>query len=488
MQWWTRQQLTSRDPKRRITALGKLAEHPSSSSEALALQLVEDADPGVRLAAIEVLTQLPHDRAAVCLTKCSRHADPAIRERCLRGLASLKDPELAAPLSGFLRDSQLSVRTAAARTLEQLGWKPSNEVETALLAVANQDFSSAAQCGAVAIEPLLAVLADPGYSNRRAVVLALAEIGDVRTTKALMSATRDVDPSVRVVAFEALGDLNEPGVADTVRLGLRDTNANVRAACAESVGRLGDLGAVELLLTTVRDNHWSVRKASVEALGRLKDHRAMTALVSRLSDSDHDVRLAAADALGNLRSPGAIEALIGALIDAHAPVRRAAGNSLRRIDSHWEQSVGAQAAAPRLKGALNTNDYLVRQAAADILTRIGAAAAVDREPAALSHASLYRKQASLEVFLSCLDNPDRDLRLAAVEALGRISDPASLTALRKIAVDNEEDRWVRAAAEGVLPRLNRGSGPPTFTSLSEPDAGKIVRLALWEEEEKQRSR
>jgi hypothetical protein len=50
--------------------------------------------------------------------------------------------------------------------------------------------------------------------------------------------------------------------------------------------------------------------------------------------------------------------------------------------------------------------------------------------------------------LAALDDGDRDLRLAAVEALGRLQDPSVAAPLRARLED--EDQWVRAGAAAAL--------------------------------------
>lgn len=484
MRWWTRQQLNSPNPERRRAALERLVLRASSGLEGAALQALSDSDPLVRLGAVEALTQLTPERALVCLTKAAGHPDPILRERSVRALACFRGHSVVETLRRALRDSGDGVRTAAARALTTLGWRPESEAEQAAWAVARHDFNGAARFGASALESLLLAVADSSNADRRGAVLALAQIADTRATDAIISAARDPDPNVKVAALEALGDLEEAAAADAARAALRDGNANVRAAAAESLGRMADAGSLHPLSKAIKDVNWEVRKAAAEALGKLRDERALAPLVSGLTDSDPDVRLASVEALGRLGFEGATEPLIGSLIDEHAPVRRAADGALRRIDVRWEHSLAAQAALPRLKAALNANDYLVRQSAADVLMRIGAGTTAQPHPSALSRAAAHRRQASVEVFTACLANPDRDVRLAAVEALGRVLEPATRAALERVAGDAEEDEWVRDAARTVVPRLAAVRRHPEASPRAEPGEGKIVALSLWDREPK----
>jgi len=422
------------------------------------------------------------------LTGALGNSDPCVRERVALGLARFDKAEAAAPLRQALNDSHSAVRAAAARSLETLNWHPQNDLDEAAAAVARRDLVTAAGYGSAAVEPLLTVLRDTSYPNRSAAVTALAETGDTRATKALMEAARDADSGIRVAALEALGDLNDSLAVQALRNALRDADYHVRATAAEVVGRTLDTGAVDVLLRTLKDAHWEVRKASVEALVRLKEPRALGPLVERLKDSDHDVRLAVVEGLGQLERAESIEALTGALADEHASVRSAAENALRRTDSEWEQSASAQAAVAHLKAALKSNDYWVRQAAANTLTKIGGATLTESAPATLSHASHYRRQAAVDLFTDCLGHEDRDLRLAAVEALGCLGDPRAHVPVSAVAANTDEDQWVRAAAERALPRLVRVRPSSLLPADAGHESNKIVPVQLWREDAKQCSR
>jgi len=121
---------------------------------------------------------------------------------------------------------------------------------------------------------------------------------------------------------------------------------------------------------------------------------------------------------------------------------------------------------------------VVRQAAADVLLRLNGESALERSPAALLTSASHCRTAAVAIFVEYLQHPDRDLRLAAVEALGRIQDPAAHDGLAKVATTSTEDKWIRLAAEDSLGRLRPPEPKAVLSSDPITSLDKIVPLVL----------
>ncbi|HVR35051.1 MAG TPA: HEAT repeat domain-containing protein, partial [Methylomirabilota bacterium] len=132
--------------------------------------------------------------------------------------------------------------------------------------------------------------------------------------------------------------------------------------------------------------------------------------------------------------------------------RQAAAVALRKIDPQGTRSEAARRAVPELKTALKDKEYWVRQAAADILARINAVESAQPDLNTFSSTAQLKRQEALEVLRSVLQDPDRDLRQAAVEALGRIGDHRVGESLAAALAD--EDVWVRRASAASLTHLH----------------------------------
>src|SRR5208337_1028082 len=154
---------------------------------------------------------------------------------------------------------------------------------------------------------------------------------------------------------------------------------------------------------------------------------------------DHDVRETAALALGRIGDPRAIRPLTLTLIDDESFVRNAAYNALMDIDNSWEKSPAALGALPQIKKAMKYRGYWISQSVARLLEQDSTEAVqADAAPAALTMAERTksplktpepRPQAAFGILADLLGDRDRDLRLAAAEAFGRISDRSATSLL-----------------------------------------------------------
>jgi HEAT repeat protein len=146
-----------------------------------------------------------------------------------------------------------------------------------------------------------------------------------------------------------------------------------------------------------------------------------------------------------------VESLAVVLKDEHPSVRAVVPGVLERLDPNWERSEAARQALPRLKAALNDDDYWVRQAAAKAMQRITEMQPAEPDLEGFADPEDHKRRSAAETFLDLLGDEDRDLRQAAVEALGRIGDHRAPPLLAQSLQD--PDLWVRVAAAQALKHL-----------------------------------
>jgi HEAT repeat protein len=317
---------------------------------------------------------------------------------------------------------------------------------------AKGQFSSLVAFGEAAIPALEIVSRSPSYNMCIGAIQALGDIGGNAAFKPLLDALHSPEAAVCVAAVEALGKIGGEEVVLPLLGALRHPSGQVRVTAVEALGGLRAPAALEPLRHALADPVWEVRKTAAETLGRIIDVGALEPLAHALSDTDSDVREAAAMALGRLANRKAIAQLVMALKDSTSGVRRIAAASLSRIDGDWTSSPEAQAAFEKLKPALNDDDPEVRHFVGHLLAGVGAVVDHSTPPLmpqpAPSVARESRHKLAVSLFLAILCDPDRDLRQAAAEALGRLADRRAEGPLARALGDS--DPGVRAAAEQAL--------------------------------------
>jgi HEAT repeat protein len=183
------------------------------------------------------------------------------------------------------------------------------------------------------VDQLLALLDDPSWSIRRAVVAALAAAGDAAvgplcealrarresegriaaTIDALAALDADADPALAAMAADAeipvladiaqiLGRRRTRSALPTVMGLSRHADDNVAVAAIEALGRIGGPAAldalVDALLAAVQGGHFFRAFPALDVLGRSGDPRAVAPLTALLAQPPYAAE--AARALGLL--------------------------------------------------------------------------------------------------------------------------------------------------------------------------------------------
>lgn len=136
----------------------------------------------------------------------------------------------------------------------------------------------------LAVEELLASLADPRFNVRFEAIVA---IGRTRPDEQLISALSEVlhgnDPALSVMAAWALGRIRDDRAQATLHEALGSSYRSIRAHSARSLATLGDETAVPKLIARLkREPDPGLRVAYASALGQLKATEALDAILALL--------------------------------------------------------------------------------------------------------------------------------------------------------------------------------------------------------------
>lgn len=216
-----------------------------------------------------------------------------------------------------------------------------------------------------AVDVLTSVLDAPESDISCWAAGALAEIGSARARDALAERLDATDPA-RVQVARSLAKARDPSVFSTLEEMLRHDQPDTRHDAILGLKDLGGRAAVRLLLRALDDPESWVREAAVGALGSLRARRATRSLMALVAQESHTSRLwaQAVEALGQIRAREAVPMLLGKVRNHRYYVVSALA------------SIGDPRAVPVLVAALRHRDKELRVKAARALGRMGAPTAI----------------------------------------------------------------------------------------------------------------
>ena len=347
--------------------------------------------------------------------------------------------------------------------------------------------------GASRVDDLALLLDNRSWAVRRAVVAALARIGQPAVAALSRSLISQRDSETRLAALvDALsasrGDaaapmldiLHHAGSAPALLcdaaqvLGRRKVAAaapalekltahpddNVGVAAIEALGRIGAGAGLDGLVAVLSSKNFFRIFPTIDVLGRSGDPRVLLPLVSLLDDPRY--ALEAARALGRAGDPGAAPALAALLRRANDALARVIAASLAAIHAH----------ALSLYGTADPVEASLRAAGADPLPLVQrlaqsvAGAAAEEQDAICTVLSWIRDPVAAETLIGLLDATPAAAAVA-LRALGRESDAQILQALR------EGDSSRRALLLPLISVRTR-SATDVLACLADPDASVRV--------------
>ncbi len=451
---------------------------------------LKDAEWAVRAAAAQALGELGNpplsrllssdftpeeigiERAVQPLIAALADEDLGVRCAVIEVSSRIRDEGTTEPLIGLLTDENEEVRCAAIRALGRMGDAQAVQPLRAVLGQHPYVVANAlSRFGAAGIESLVSALGEANPDIRRAAAWALGKIGDLTAVQPLVAMLRHEDRETAFSAAEALREMVTLNVKPFIEA--RDSPTAAR----EIEERFGSPEMVNLLLSMLvsyterslvlggqitdpvslawigdayRNPDRALRGAvsAAYALGAIQEKRAVRPLLKALEDRDTDLRRAALWALGQIGDSSATEALLAALKDME--VSAMAAWALERMgwqpvqEEEWGWYWLAKRAwrepdAPNAERMtevfcklLQDENWEARQQIARALREMGTVRAV--EP-------LGRV---------ALEDENKDVRFAAILALGRIGHPAAIELLLTLIRNGDSLALDAASALGEL--------------------------------------
>ena len=495
--------LRGADVDLRIQAALILGERRDRRAVAPLVAALDDADVNVRFHAIEALGKLQANEAAEPLVRIAETGDFFLAFPAVQALAGLRDPTVAPRLVPLLADEML--RTPA---VEALGKLADEAVVPALVALLNTR-GTPTEVIADALSDLHERL-ERRYGTGEHVVALVRRAVDATGTQSLLDAIDRVSgdrlsgltrvlgwlegpaaqraltrllgqASVRAHVVEALVR-HGSGVVDLLVEQLRSEDLDTRQAAAVALGRIGDRRAAGALIEALHDRELAlpaagalarigareafepllalighedvaVRQAIIAALNSIGHPEMPQRIVALLDDPDPLVRESSVRIAGYFGYPTCVDQVLARCSDAAEEVRRAVVEHLPFFDD------------PRTTAAivamLERDSPRVRAAAAGALARVEPATAVPALTRALRDQDAWvryfavralgahRDAANADLVIQRLtQDPAGQVRLAAIDVLGRLNAPQALDALIPLA-SAEDDDVARAAIAAI---------------------------------------
>lgn len=309
---------------------------------------------------------------------------------------------------------------------------------------------------ALAVPALTRLLEEGEPALAIAAAEALAKIGDRSAFDALIVPLGHPDAAVRQAAIAALDSLGHPEMPARLVALLHDTNPYVRESAVKIAGYFAFEQCVDLLLECCGDRDERVRRAALEHIPYLDDSRVLPVLVFALQSDIPLERATAARAFAQMDSTIAFPYLKNALADSEPWVRYYAARSLglHGYPEALEDLAELVATDPATQ---------VRVAAVEGLGRIGGARAVallaplaemsdgqeDLARAAIAALGTIGHPDAAAPLLGVLRSPDSNRRIDALRALGNRGGEGVVDAMQWVAAADQDPNVVQAAIDAL---------------------------------------
>jgi serine/threonine-protein kinase len=281
-------------------------------------------------------------------------------------------------------------------------------------------------------------LKDPNKLVRQSALSSLSRMKGNIDVGLVASLLLDSDVDVINKAIDVIVHLNDPATVKYLLPAMKSENEFSRRAAVEVLNEVGNTESIKFLLEAVADEDWWVRSRASDALARIGGDRVVDAVLELVKDKDENIQRAAIEILNSCGDKRAVQHLIDATSDPDWWVSERAADALAGI--------GDKRAVPAILTMLERNDKSLPVA----LRALGT----------LGNAQLLGKIAPF------LKRPEKQVRVAAIEALASLSDEANMDAVRshiQQASDGQDETVVRAVSRAMQKLEGRASASGRYT-------------------------
>ncbi len=450
------------------------------------IKAAQDPDENVRLSAIEGLGKIGSNKAVQALMGILEKGDIALKFTTLEALGNIGRP---IPMKGVYNAlNERLLRRAAYDLIGKVGVGGAEAIPY-LIDGLKENSTSAREAAVVALYRLAASLQIsklksqisnlPSSTIERVAVSLESRNPDVKKgavfVLGLTGKTEAVKPLITALCFdETAGDAKEALIKlgnealDDILNSYQKQEEKVKALLCQILGEIGSKkhvpasikqGAENILVYAIKDDYGHIRSNAAKALVKINPERAAPEIINLLQDEFDDVRNAAVDALCLLAEgeDNIVRPAVLSLLSTDDPyVREKAIIVLGRI--------GGTEDVEKIRLAIKDDNSVVRKAAV--------LAIEERMKAARGRDS----QSFIQDITLALADEDKEVRLAAARALGKIRSREAIEPL--LLTLQDEDVWVKVAAVESLGKIGGGDAVKAIKGLVDDENGMVVCTAL----------
>jgi len=205
-----------------------------------------------------------------------------------------------------------------------------------------------------AVEPLVKCLGDIRTDVKKAVIEALALIGDPRASRPLGAflTNKDNDPELLRLAAHSMGTIGGQDGVPALIQALDYEDEGIVYAAAHSLGQVGGDAALNALAKAVKAEEQHIRRAAASALGEIPGDRTREIMHGLITSPDASIRLSAAESLVKWGDKEKTGEIVSMLLDPNLTVRKAVPRLVNRMGIEC---------VPHLAKILKEHDYSVQR-------------------------------------------------------------------------------------------------------------------------------
>ena len=217
-------------------ALGNIRDSTASSGLVTALG---DTDPRVRLEVAEALGKIRNPVAVGALLQCLEDSNADVRMNTIWALGRMEDKKAIPSILSLLANPDHGIRLRAAEALEKLNGVPGDPQDKALYYIAKNEWDEIPRIREAAIKPLVWALKDDYYDIRMRAARTLGIIRSPIAVEALNKALFDLEECVSLEAVEALSSIGTDEAIRSLVDGLSSPYKTTRTLASTALERVG---------------------------------------------------------------------------------------------------------------------------------------------------------------------------------------------------------------------------------------------------------